>query len=108
MPCDTSSTKSVMRKPSPVSVMPPTMMPAVAVAMPMPIMLRLPSFRPWTTSLALSFHACSGMPRPRKKASSGRCVSISTIMVTVAQKADSAGESSSTARHQISTPMGIR
>jgi hypothetical protein len=29
-----------------VSVMPPTMMPAVAVAMAMVIMLRAPSFRP--------------------------------------------------------------
>ncbi len=37
-----NSTNSVMRRPRPVSVMPPTTMPAVAVAMPMPIMLRAP------------------------------------------------------------------
>ena len=43
LPCETNSTNSVMRRPSPVSVMAPTMMPAVAVATPMPIMLRAPS-----------------------------------------------------------------
>jgi hypothetical protein len=35
-------------------------------------------------------------------------VAISTISDTVAQNAESEGESSSIIRHQISTPMGIR
>ena len=50
LPWLTNSTNSVMRRPRPVSVMPPTMMPAVAVATPMPIMLREPSVMPPMTS----------------------------------------------------------
>ena len=50
LPCETNSTNSVIRSASPVSVIAPTMMPAVPVATPMPIMLRAPSLKPWTSS----------------------------------------------------------
>mgnify|MGYP001611429760 CR=1 FL=1 len=108
LPCETNSTKSVMRKPKPVRVMPPTMIPAVPVAMAMPIMLRAPSFRPSITSRAPVRASSVSPPLARKNAVSGRCVNISAISATVAQNADRAGESSSIIRHQISTPIGIR
>ena len=107
LPCETNSTNSVMRSPRPVSVMAPTMMPAVAVAMPMPIMLREPSLKPSTTLRTPPAQA-PGVDTPRNASISGRCVTISTISVVMAQKADSEGDISSTIRHQISTPMGIR
>ena len=106
LPWLTNSTNSVMRNPRPVSVMAPTMMPAVAVAMPMPIMLRAPSLKPCTTESQPCGQA-PGVFTPRKKSIKGRCVSISTISAVTAQKAESAGDISSTIRHQISTPMGM-
>ena len=96
-----------MRRPRPVSVIAPTMMPAVAVATPMPIMLREPSFRPCTTSWK-PLRKVPAVGWPRKNSISQRCVSISTISTAMAQKADSAGDISSTIRHQISVAMGSR
>ena len=46
LPPETYSTNSVIMKPMPVSVMTPTISPALAVATPMPIMLRAPSTSP--------------------------------------------------------------
>ena len=68
LPWQTNSTNSVMRRPRPVSVMPPTMMPAVAVATPMPIMLREPSVRPPTTSCAAAAASApaAGMPAQQR------------------------------------------
>ncbi len=107
LPWLTNSTNSVMRRPRPVSVMPPTMMPAVAVATPMPIMLREPSVRPPMTSRAPCIQL-SPTGWWRSIAISGRCVSISTTSTAMAQNADSAGDISSTIRHQISVPIGIK
>ncbi|MCY1534006.1 hypothetical protein D9M68_693620 [compost metagenome] len=107
LPCATNSTNSVMRRPRPVGVMAPTITPAVAVATPIPIMLREPSLKPPTTDC----QPCSQVPAPlvrRNSAISGRWVSMSTIKVVTAQKADSAGDISSTIRHQISMAIGIR
>ena len=49
-----------------------------------------------------------GVRVPRKKSISGRCVTISAISTTIAQNADSDGDSSSTIRHQISMPIGMQ
>ena len=107
LPCETNSTNSVMRRPRPVSVIAPTTTPAVAVATPMPIMLREPSTKPCTTSWKPCVQA-PGVRVPRTKSNSGRCVTISRQSTTIAQNADSDGESSSIIRHQISTPIGSR
>ena len=107
LPCETNSTNSVIRSARPVSVIAPTMMPAVPVATPMPIMLRAPSLKPWTSSRQPVAQA-PGVRVPRKKSKSGRCVDISTISITIDQNADSDGDISSTIRHQISTPTGSR
>ncbi len=77
----------------------------MAVATPMPIMLREPSVKPCTTESQPSFQAPEA-GTPRNSAMSGFCVSMSTTSVTTAQKADSAGDMTSTIRHQISTAMG--
>jgi len=45
---------------------------------------------------------------PRTKSNSGFWVTMSTQSTTIAQNADSDGESSSIIRHQISTPIGSR
>ncbi|MNC15495.1 hypothetical protein D3C75_633170 [compost metagenome] len=46
LPMESISTRSASTRPTPVWETAPTMMPAVAVAMPMPIMLRAPATRP--------------------------------------------------------------
>ena len=85
----------------------PTTTPAVAVATPMPIMLREPSTKPPTTSWTPCVHA-PGVRVPRTRSNSGRWVTISRQSTTIAQNADSDGESSSIIRHQISMPIGSR
>ena len=73
----------------------------------MPIMLREPSLSPCSTSPSPLVQAL-GVRVLRKKSISGRCVTIRKASITIAQKADSDGDISSTIRHQISVPIGIR
>ena len=87
--------------------MAPTMTPAVAVATPMPIMLREPSLKPPTTEFQPASHVPAVLAR-RNSAMSGRWVSMSTTSVVTAQNAESEGDISSTIRHQISMAIGIR
>ncbi|MNZ73550.1 hypothetical protein D3C78_919620 [compost metagenome] len=108
LPWATNSTNSVMRRPKPVSVIAPTMMPAVPVAMATPIMLRLPAFRPCTTSFKPARKWAAIWPDRRNQASSACWVDISISITTMAQKAARAGESSSTIRAQIKVPTGSR
>ena len=103
LPPESSSTTSVITRPIPVSDTVPTMMPAAAVATPMPIMLRAPASSPATRSMSPTLTAAPSPSWPRSKAISGRCVTITKIMNKVAQKADSAGDICSTIKHQIST-----
>ena len=73
------------RRPMPVSVTVPTMMPAVAVAMPTAVMLRAPSSRPSTRSQPARRASAAAMsPCRRKNAVSGFCVSTMPTMATVA------------------------
>ena len=108
LPPEMISTNSVSTRPMPVSVTVPTMMPAAAVAMPMPIMLRAPVTSPLYRSLKPRSAAPPTSPVPRNSASSGRWVTRMKAMKAVAQNADSAGESSSTIRFQISATTGSR
>ncbi len=87
------------------------MMPAVAVAMPMPIMLRAPEISPSTRSstpdrMAAPMAAFPVRSVPRIITISGRCVRRMKIMKAVAQKADSPGERRSTISAQTSTTIG--
>ncbi|MPN47939.1 hypothetical protein SDC9_195543 [bioreactor metagenome] len=108
LPPERISTSSVIARPTPVSVTVPTMMPAVAVAMPMPIMLRAPVTRPSNRSWKPCRAAAANCPWPRKKANSGRWVTRMNIRNSVAQKAERAGESCSTIRFQTSAATGSR
>ncbi len=108
LPPETNSTNSVIIRPMPVSVIAPTMMPAVAVATAMPIMLRAPAARPSRRSTRPRRHASPSAPRRRTAATSAGRVAIIASSTAVAQNAESAGDRSSTIRHQISTPIGIR
>ena len=108
LPPDSTSTSSVIARPMPVSVTVPTMMPAVAVAIAMPIMLRAPVTRPENRSEKPCFAAAPTSPVRRKSANSGRWVTRMNIRNSVAQNADSAGESCSTIRFQISAATGSR
>ncbi len=106
LPMERISTTSASTRPTPVWETAPTMMPAVAVAMPMPIMLRAPLTRPFHRSSAPSRMSAAMSLLPRNSAISGRWVSMMKIISTVAQKAESPGERRSTIRHQTSTITG--
>ena len=108
LPDEIISTTSASTSPTPVSVTVPTMIPAVDVAIATPIMLRAPIVRPTSTSTTPCLACAATSFRPKNQAWRGRCVSKTKIRKTVAQKADSAGESSSIIRFQISTATGSR
>ena len=108
LPPDTYSTNSVIMKPMPVSVIAPTMRPALAVATPMPIMLRAPRTSPFQRSPSPRRSAAPISPCRLRSARSGGCSTTVAITVTVAQNAESPGDSSSTMRHQRSTTRGTR
>ena len=108
LPPDSSSTISVITSPTPVSETVPTMMPAAAVATPMPIMLRAPVTRPSIRSRTPALKAVPSAPLPRSAARMGFCVTMMKIMNMVAQNADSPGESCSTIRHHTSTTTDSR
>ncbi|CFE03402.1 Uncharacterised protein [Bordetella pertussis] len=107
LPIDTSSTKAVMRRPRPVSVMAPTIRPAVPHAMAMPIMLRASSCRPPMASRHPS-RAAGAIAWPRNQAVRGRWVTICSSVAAAAQNADRPADSSSTLRHHTRMPMGMR
>ena len=87
----------------------PTMMPAVAVATPMPIILRAPATIPLEQLLQGPCGiAATGGPDRRNTASSGRWVTMMNSISAVAQKADRPGDSRSTIRFQTRTTMGSR
>ncbi len=108
LPPDSNSTISVMTRPMPVSDTVPTMMPAAAVATPMPIMLRAPVTRPSIRSSTPWRAARPKSLRPRNQEMMGFCVSMTKIMNIVAQKADKPGDICSTIRHQINTTTANR
>ena len=109
LPIDSSSTRSASTRPTPVCDTAPTMMPAAAVAMPMPIMLRAPAIRPSRRSITPSMKVPSTWLRSwRIHDSSGRWVSRMITSITEPQKAERPGDSRSTIRHQTSTTTGSR
>ena len=99
-------------RPRPVSVMAPTMMPALAVATPMPIMLRAPQHealpqvaRRRGAAPATIVARCAPEQRQHQPAAA----TISAISGRASPRTPTApGDSSSTIRHQISTPIGMR
>ena len=82
------------------------MIPAVAVAMPMPIMLRAPAIRPSISSSKPSLAWPTEIRRSAEHAEEGRWVMITNIKKAVAQKAERPGDRRSTIRHQTSTITG--
>ena len=108
LPDEISSTTSASTSPIPVKVTVPTIIPAVDVAIATPIMLRAPAIRPVFKSPRPWENASCTAFRPRNQALSGRCVTRMMTRNIVAQKAESAGDSSSIIRFQISAATGKR
>ena len=103
LPPERISTNSVITKLTPVSDTVPTMMPAAAVATPMPTMLRAPVSKTVIRS-AMPFLKSPPMLRaPRMTPMMGFCVRMMKIMNMVVQNADIASDSCSAIRHHTST-----
>ena len=108
LPAEICSTKSVIIKPMPVSVITPTIRPALAQATPMPIMLREPSTSPVHRFTNPVLNPAAAVPVRRNRPSMAGWITTRTIAVAVAQNADVPGDNSSTIRHHSSTTMGMK
>ena len=111
LPPDTSSTISVITRPMPVSVTVPTMMPAVAVAMPTRGHVARAALSRAVDEIATS-PCARRAANARSPRNSGDAAALRHApcrsWTTVPQKAERPGDISSTIRHQISTITGSR
>ncbi len=107
LPIDSSSTKSARTSPTPVWETAPTMIPAAAVAIPIPIMLRAPEIKPSRRSIKPSVKLpWLKLWSLRIQFSNGRWVIKISISITLPQNADNPGDKRSTIKHQTNTTTG--
>ncbi len=105
-PPDTVSTSPITTCPTPVNVTVPTMIPATAVATPIPIIFFAPLIRPSFKSRTPSLTLENILDFPLKKSISGFWVKTINIINIDAQNADKSGDNRSTVSNQTSTTIG--